>query len=41
MASTFYIVRHEFKIGKAEKLWETTYAAMSPSVVLDQEKIEN
>ena len=41
MASTFYIFHHEFKAGKAEKWWETAYAAMSPSVVLDQEKIEN
>jgi len=30
MASTFYIVHHEFKAGKAEKCWETAYAAMSP-----------
>ena len=30
MASTFYIVHHEFKAGKAEKWWETAYAAMSP-----------
>ena len=30
MASTFYIVHHEFKVGKAEKWWETAYAAMSP-----------
>ena len=31
MASTFYIVHHEFKAGKAEKWWETAYAAMSPA----------
>ena len=30
MSSTFYIVHHEFKVGKAEKWWETAYAAMSP-----------
>ena len=30
MASTFYIVHHEFKAGKADKWWETAYAAMSP-----------
>ena len=30
MSSTFYIVHHEFKAGKAEKWWETAYAAMSP-----------
>ena len=33
MASTFYIVHHEFKAGKAEKWWETAYAAMSPGAV--------
>ncbi len=30
MSSTFYIVHHEFKVGKSEKWWETAYAAMSP-----------
>ena len=30
MASTFYIVHHQFKAGKAEKWWETSYAAMTP-----------
>ena len=30
MSSTFYIVHHEFKAGKAEKWWETAYAAMAP-----------
>ena len=30
MSSTFYIVHHEFKVGRAEKWWETAYAAMSP-----------
>ena len=30
MASTFYIVHHEFKAGKAEKWWDKAYAAMSP-----------
>jgi len=35
MASTFYIVQHEFKAGKAEKLCKTAYAAMSPGVGRD------
>ena len=30
MSSTFYIVHHELKVGKAEKWWEAAYAAMSP-----------
>ena len=30
MSSTFYIVHHEFKVGKAENWWEAAYAAMSP-----------
>ena len=30
MSSTFYIVHHEIKVGKAEKWWEAAYAAMSP-----------
>ena len=30
MSSTFYIVHHEFKVGKAEKWWETAHAAMAP-----------
>ena len=30
MSSTFYMVYHEFKAGKAGKCWETAYAAMSP-----------
>ena len=24
MSSTFYIVHHEFKVGKSEQWWETT-----------------
>ena len=30
LTSTFYIVHHDFKAGKAEKWWETAYAAMLP-----------
>ena len=30
MASTFYIVHHEFKAGASSKWWETAYAAMAP-----------
>ena len=28
MSSTFYIVQHEFKVGKAEKWWAKAYEAM-------------
>ena len=44
MASTFYIVQHEFKAGKAEKQWATAYEAMSlgggwdDAVVANKEK---
>ena len=30
MSSTFYIVHHEFKVGKAEKWWAAAYTAMAP-----------
>ena len=30
MSSTFYIVHHELKVGKAEKWWEAAYTAMAP-----------
>ena len=30
MSPTFYIVLHEFKVGKAQRWWETAYAAMAP-----------
>ena len=41
MASTFYIVHHEFKAGKAEKWWETAYAAMSPGGGWDDAVVAN
>jgi len=30
MASTFYIVHHEFRAGTSSKLWEPAYAAKAP-----------
>ena len=41
MSSTFYIVHHEFKIGKAEKWWETAYAAMAPGGGWDDAVVAN
>ena len=29
MKSTFYIVHHVSRVGKAEKWWDTAYVAMS------------
>ena len=41
MSSTFYIVHHEFKVGKAEKWWEKAYAAMAPGGGWDDAVAEN
>ena len=30
MASNFYIVHHEFRVGTSSKLWKNAYVAMAP-----------
>ena len=41
MSSTFYIVQHEFKVGKAEEWWEKFYAAMASGGGWDDVVAEN
>ncbi len=37
----FYIVYHEFKVGKSEKWWATAYAAIAPGGCWDDAVVTN